>query len=306
MHAHGPLIDPRIGLATLGVVFASVGFGLVPFFARGLTDAGLAPHAVAMYRYLLASIVLLPIAWRWRHEAQTLLWGFAVGVVMALGWVAYVHAIRVAPVSTVGVLYMTYPVFTLLFAWLFFAEHPALRAMLAAAIIVGAALLVMSPGAAQTEHVPALLLSLLAPAGFGLGITVLVHRLTRIPPLARVAIVSAGSMVGLLPLILTTEAAALIPGDTDGWLMVIGIGLGTALIPQLVYSICSPLVGTARTAIAGAVELPVMFLVGWLAFGEALSVAQWIACAMVIGAILVTPAKRARSVAATLRPEDEG
>jgi len=61
------------------------------------------------------------------------------------------------------------------------------------------------------------------------------------------------------------------------------------------------MVGTARTAIAGSIELPVMFLVGWAAFGEVLNVAQLVACALVITAIVLTPAKRARSVAATLR-----
>jgi hypothetical protein len=39
-----------IPLATALVVFASVGFGSVPFFVRGLVEAGLAPHAVAFYR----------------------------------------------------------------------------------------------------------------------------------------------------------------------------------------------------------------------------------------------------------------
>lgn len=295
--------DPRLGLATLGVLFASACFGLVPLFARSLTDAGMAPHAVALYRYVLATLVLSSIAWRWRHEWRTLLWGFGVGVVMSLGWVAYVRAVQVAPVSTVGVLYMTYPVFTVLFAWLFFSDRPALRAVIAALMIVAAAGLVMTPGAVAPQHVPALLLSLLAPAGFGLGISVLVHRLTRIPALARVSIVSMGSVVGLMPLIVATPVEALIPADLQGWWMVVGIGLATALVPQLIYTVCSPMVGTARTAIAGSVELPVMFLVGWAAFGEALNMAQVVACGLVILAIVLTPAKRARSVAATLRKD---
>jgi drug/metabolite transporter (DMT)-like permease len=86
-------------------------------------------------------------------------------------------------------------------------------------------------------------------------------------------------------------------------MLAIGIGLGTALIPQLVYTVCSPRVGTARTAMAGSIELPVMFLIGWLAYGEALHPAQAAACALVLGAIALTPSRRARSVAATLRED---
>ena len=63
-----PSLEQHPALATLGVVLAAVCFGLVPLFARGLTDAGMAPHAVALYRYVLASAVLAPVAWRWRHE----------------------------------------------------------------------------------------------------------------------------------------------------------------------------------------------------------------------------------------------
>lgn len=294
-----PQISPRIGLATLGVVLASVGYGLVPIFARSLTDAGMAPHAVAFYRYVLAGTLLLPVVWRWRHEARTLGWGLLAGMMMGLGWAGYVRAIEVVPVSTAGVLYMTYPAFTLLLSWALFGDKPTLRGLLAAGMIVAAAGFVSTPGSIPPEQIPLLLMSLGAPVGFGFGIAVLVHRLTRIPALARIGIISAGSVVGLLPLVVTTDLAALLPVNGDGWLMVVAIGLGTALIPQLVYTVCSPMIGTARTAMAGSIELPVMFMVGWVFFAETLHITQIAALALVLLAITLTPAKRARSIAAT-------
>lgn len=284
-------------LALLGVILASIGFGLVPLFARSLTDQGMAPHAVALYRYTLATLLLAPLAWRWRHRGRVLVWGLAAGLLMGLGWAAYVRAVEVVPVSTAGVLYMTYPAFALAFAWALFGERPQARAIIAALVILGAAALVTGPGNVEPQHLPALLMSLAAPAGFGLGIAVLVHRLPEVPALVRIGIVSAGSVLGLAPLALATPLDALLPVDAAGWGMVAGIGLGTALIPQLLYTICSPVVGTARTAVAGSVELPVMFAIGWFAFGEALGPPQWIACALVLGAILLSPARRPRSVA---------
>ena len=298
-----PITDPaRLGLATLGVVAASVGFGLVPLFARGLTEGGMAPQAVALYRYVLASAVLAPFVWRCRRQWPTLVWGLATGVLMAQGWVAYVRAIEVVPVSTAGVLYMTYPAFTLALSWLLFGDRPARRSMVAAGMIVVAAAIVMTPGAVDPALIPLLLLSLAAPAGFGLGISVLVHRMPAIPPLARIGIVSMGSVLGLLPLVQATPAAALLPADPHGWLLVLGIGLGTALVPQLIYTVCSPVIGTARTAVAGSIELPVMFAVGWLAFGEPLGGAQAVACLLVLAAIALTPARQARSIAAQHDP----
>jgi drug/metabolite transporter (DMT)-like permease len=291
------------GLATLGVIAASVGFGLVPYFARTLTAEGMAPHAIAFFRYAFAAIVLLPFVWRARARWRALLWGLIAGVGMGVGWIGYVRAVEIVPVSTAGILYMTYPVFTLLIAWLVFGDTPGRRAVLASLMIIAAAAIATSPGAVTADHVPALILSLAAPLGFGFGINVLVHKLTVLNPVARIACVSLGSVLGLLPLMVATPVAAQFPDSASGWWLVAGIAFGSALVPQLLYTVAAPVIGTARTAIAGSFELPTMFLVGWFAFAEPIGAAQWIACAIVIAAIALTPGKSIRSVAANVAVE---
>ncbi|MGJ8571248.1 MAG: hypothetical protein ACSHXI_11185 [Hoeflea sp.] len=84
-----------------------------------------------------------------------------------------------------------------------------------------------------------------------------------------------------------------------------GIAFGSALIPQLLYTVAAPVTGTARTAIAGSFELPTMFLVGWFVFAEPVGAAQWIACAIVISAIALTPGKSIRSIAANIAVDRE-
>jgi drug/metabolite transporter (DMT)-like permease len=293
------------GLATGGIILASIGFGLVPYFARTLTDEGMAPHAVAFFRYAIAASVLLPFVWQARANRTALVWGLCAGVAMGIGWVGYVRAVEIAPVSTVGVLYMTYPVFTLLIAWLVFGDRPRCRAVLASLMIIAAAILASSPAAVPAEHLPALLLSLAAPLGFGFGINVLVHKLVALRPLARISCVSLGSVLGLLPLLAATPVEAVFPATVDGWWLVAGIALGSALVPQLLYTVCAPVIGTARTSIAGSVELPTMFLAGWFAFAEPVGIAQWIACAIVISAIVLTPGRAVRSIAAPVDAESD-
>ncbi|PHR22663.1 MAG: EamA family transporter [Hoeflea sp.] len=285
------------GLATVAVVAASVGFGLVPYFARSLTAEGMAPHAIAFYRYAFAAIVLVPFVLRARAQWIPLLWGFAAGMAMGLGWVGYVRAVEVAPVSTAGVLYMTYPIFTLVIAWLMFGDVPQRRAILAALMIVVAALLATSPDVISADQVPALVLSLAAPLGFAFGINVLVHKLSVLTPVLRIASASLGSVFGLLPLMAATPVAGLVPVTASGWWLVVGIAFGSALVPQLLYTVAAPVIGTARTAIAGSFELPTMFLVGWFAFAEPVGLSQWIACAIVVSAIALTPGRSIRSVA---------
>lgn len=290
-------------LAVVGVLFASVCFGLVPYFSRGLTEQGVAPFAVAFYRYIVPAVLLLPVLVVHRTAWREICWGLAVGVVMGLGWIGYVTALKTLPASTVGVLYMTYPVFTLIIAWALFADTPTRRAFLASGLIILAAIIAGSPASVPVEHIPTLLISLAAPFGFGFGISVLVHRLSRIAPLARIASVSLGSVLGLLPLMLNADVSTLFPEGQSDWVLIIGIGLVTALVPQLVYTICSPLIGASQTAVVGSIELPTMFAVGFFAFGEAITTAQAIACALVIGAIAITRSRVTRTVTTVIAKE---
>ena len=75
------------------------------------------------------------------------------------------------------------------------------------------------------------------------------------------------------------------------WQLIAGLALFTALLPQLVYSRFAPEIGAPRASVAGSVELPTMFLVGWLMLGDVIGWAQWLACLMITTAILVTPAR---------------
>ena len=292
-------------LAVAGVLFASICFGFVPYFSRGLTDQGLAPYAVAFYRYILAAIILIPAILKYRSNWREIVWGMVAGSVMGLGWVGYVTALETVPASTVGVLYMTYPVFTIVIAWALFGDRPTRRSIVAAGLIVVAAIIAGSPASVPPDQIPTLLVSLAAPFGFGFGICVLVHRLSRIAPLARIASISLGSVIGLAPLILTSEVGEILPKGGSDWFLIVGIGLVTALIPQLIYTVCSPIIGATRTAVIGSIELPTMFAVGVLAFGEVITAAQAIACALVLGAIAMTQSRSTRTVTTVISKEPE-
>ena len=292
-------------LAVAGVLFASICFGFVPYFSRGLTDQGLAPYAVAFYRYILAAIILIPAILKYRSNWREIVWGMVAGSVMGLGWVGYVTALETVPASTVGVLYMTYPVFTIVIAWALFGDRPTRRSIVAAGLIVVAAIIAGSPASVPPDQIPTLIVSLAAPFGFGFGICVLVHRLSRIAPLARIASVSLGSVIGLAPLILTSEVGEILPKGGSDWFLIVGIGLVTALIPQLIYTVCSPIIGATRTAVIGSIELPTMFAVGVLAFGEVITAAQAIACALVLGAIAMTQSRSTRTVTTLISKEPE-
>ncbi len=291
-----------VTLATFAAVLAAVGFGTVPFFAKNLTNAGMAAQAVAFYRYVLVCIALLPFLAIQPVTRSGAVWGILCGAAMGIGWSGYVKAIEIIPVSTVGVLYMTYPMFTVLIAWVWFRQQPNLRSILAAVTVVTAAAIVMTPAAVGTEESFAFLVALTAPVTFGFAINVLVQKLSSIPPLSRIASVALGAVLGLLPLVLSLESNMLLPASASDWRMIIGIAVVTALIPQLLYVVSAPRIGAAKIAMAGSVELPTMFLIGWISFDESITSAHFVAAVLVLAAVIITPTCQALPTVSSLTP----
>ncbi len=296
-YTHSLTREPGVLLPTCVVLLSCFCFGTIPYFAKTLTDSGMASYAVAFYRYGLSALILFPILLRLpAAQLKTVIWGVTSGVAVGLGWVGYVSALKTVPVSTVGVLYMTYPVFTILIGWLWFQDKPSNRALYATAIVIAAAVIASSPAAVEPRHLPAMLVSLTAPISFGLGINILVHKLTPIHALARVASFALGASVSLLPLLILSEPRAVLPQDIAGWQLIAGLAVGTALLPQLLYTMFAPMIGAARSAMAGSIELPTMFFIGWFTLGEVIGPAQWLACLLITLAILMTPARATRNL----------
>ncbi len=275
------------------VGFSSVCFGLVPFFARSLTEAGIAPPAIAFFRYMFAAVLLLPFL-RFRGAAgRASLWGYVSGFCVGLGWVGFVKALALLPVAVSGVLYMTYPMFTLLIGWALFQDRPAFRSILGGALILIAAVLAAgAPGGAGRIGLVAVLLALAAPLAFGFAINVLAHKLAALMPLSRMAIFALGAATSLVPLILTYPRSAVLPATPGHWGLALGLGLFAALIPHLIYVTFVPRIGGARAAALGSIELPTMFAVGWIAFGEAVGLKEALAGVLVLTAICLTPARQ--------------
>ena len=283
----------QLVLSTLFVILSSIGFGTVPFFAKSLSEAGMASPAIAFYRFALTALVLIPFLHFGKGMRMATFWGLLAGIGMGIGWIGYVRALDTMPVSTLGVLYMTYPLFTVLIAWLGFHDYPTIRSLASVALIFLAAFVALSPTATGVISLSILFFAFLAPLGFGFAINVLTNILIQLPPLSRIACVSLGSVLGIAPLILSLEPESILPSSTAAWWLIAGIALITALIPQLVYTVNAPRIGAARTAVAGSIELPTMFVVAWIAFGESLNLLQLIAGIIVVMAIIITPTQEA-------------
>jgi drug/metabolite transporter (DMT)-like permease len=287
---HASLAGP--GAATAGIVAASVCFGLVPLFARELQAAGMADAAIAFSRYAFSTLVLLPFLPRARAKRGPAAIMVGTGVLMSLGWLGYLDALRTLPVASAGVIYMSYPLFALLLGWLLAGAAVGWRGWLAGAMILGGAALLAEGGALAGAGPLALLKALTAPLTFGLGIVILSSFMNGLTAPERMVCATLGAVLGMTPLLIATPVAGFLPASGAGWLMVAGLALATALIPQMLYVSAAPRVGPGRAAAAGSVELPTMLAIGALAFGEVLGPREIAAAALVLAAILTAPAVR--------------
>jgi drug/metabolite transporter (DMT)-like permease len=279
--------------ATLAIAATGVAYGFTTFFARRLTEVGLAPATVAFSRFALVALVLAPSLWSRNLERRAITWGFASGAAMSVGWIAYVAGIEQGDVALAGVAYMTYPLFTLLSLAVCFGHRLGARQVLGGLAVVGAAALALRAGSSG-GGLP--LVTFAAPATFGFATAVLTERLTPLRPTERLATVATGASLALVPIVGRLPVDAVVPPDTGTWVEIIGLGVGAALIPMLVYSVAAPVVGAARSAVAGATELPTVLIIGGLLFGETLTGAHLAAAGLIGVAILVTPVTRSTHV----------
>lgn len=278
---------------TVFICLAALMFGTVPYFAKSLIEGGMTAPAVAFWRFALTGIAFAPFVWAARAERVAIAWAVSAGVALGLGWIGYASALASLPVATAGVIYMTYPLFTVALGWAWFGYPPTARAVLAALLVVGGAAVSSASGPVTLADAPAMALALTAPLGFAYGIAVLTMKLSALSVLPRMASVQLGAALALLPLA-GASWQTILPSTPSGWWLVAGAAVVTALIPQIMYTIWAPRIGATRTAVAGSVELPTMFLVGLLAFSEPLGPGQWAACAMILAALFLAPARPSR------------
>ncbi|MTI43163.1 EamA domain-containing membrane protein RarD [Roseibium hamelinense] len=289
-----PVLSVRA--ATVIIAATAICFGLVPLFARELSAAGVGPASVALYRYGFSAVLLLPFLPFERRKAGGALLLIGAGAVLGLSWIGYLEAITLVPVAAAGVVYMSYPVFAMVFAWILLNQTPTWQSFAAAGLIVLAAALLLDPGSVSSDVMFALLWAVPAPVAFGFVIVLLSGLSKELSPVERTACGLAGSILGLLPMAFQEAGGNLLPSEMSVWMLVLAMGLLTAVIPQVLYAFACQRVGAMRAAAAGSFELPTMFAVGYLFFGEAIGLREGVSAILVLTAILIAPAVRSAPV----------
>ncbi|MGE0151204.1 MAG: DMT family transporter [Reyranellaceae bacterium] len=176
----------------------------------------LPPASLAFWRWAGALLLMLAFSAGplWRHRAAALrewpdmlfLGGLGMGI---CGAAVYLGAATTSA-TNIGLIYAASPVLIILFARLFYGETMGGRQMLGVGLCLAGVLAVIGRGQVETflglRFTIGDLLILAAAIGWAVYSVVLKHRPSALPPTARLAAITIGGLLSLLPFVLLEPA----------------------------------------------------------------------------------------------------
>lgn len=294
------LADADLGL--LLVAIGAIGFGCRPLFARlGFAD-GISPALAGLLTLAPTALVCLPptidfLAREGRSAAgrARALFALLAGVFVAIGSLAYMHALELLPVATTTVIYFSYPLFVVLLGWLVSRIRPDATTLAAAVLIVAGCAAMVLPGLGAGADPRALLIAFAAPLSYAVLLLLLARRLVALPLLARMGLITLGASLVLVPSTGVAGFAVLPDLGATGWIGLAGLVVICGFIPQLTTTLGVPRAGADRAAIAGGLELVTALAVGFLALGEPMALRELAGALAIAAAVLIARPRRVRA-----------
>lgn len=255
---------------------------------HGVTTS-LGPIEIALLRYGIPALVLLPVLLRVGLRPTALSWR-AHAMLVAGGGLPFgllvLAGAQFAPAAHIGVFMAgTMPVFTALAClWLLGEPIARMRWLGFACILAGVAWLALAgtaqaPGAWRGDVL--FLLAAVAWAGYTLA-----FRGSGLTPWQAAAVVNMWSLFGLLLILPWTGAARLFTAPWhDLALQAAGQGVLAGLLGIIVYMAAVARLGSSRAALSSALVPPLTALGASMLLGEAVGTATWWAAGLVAAGI---------------------
>tara|TARA_R110002095_G_C4237784_1_gene238654 strand:+ start:1140 stop:2027 length:888 start_codon:yes stop_codon:yes gene_type:complete len=283
------------------VLMAAFFYGLNPFFAQLLFREGLGAEMVSLYRFILPamffSFFLRTARENWSESCRSLILGVASGIAIF----GYFHAMETIPAATAILIYYSYPVFSVLIGWIVFSRVPSQNALISAALVAIAASLTIRPEALPADVLLSVAACFLAPLAVATQVQYLSNPRKSIPATNRMAWITIGHIMVLLPITMWVAPVHVLPVSLTGVMSVLGIALLAAAIPQILFMVGAPRSCADKNALTGSLELVVALLTGAILLGESLDRLELTAMALIVLALFIKQVKNKPMVEAVAR-----
>ena len=281
-----------VRVASALIVFAACCFGSITLFAIVATRDGATLLALLTWRYVLAILMLIPVAGRAvvavhnRRRSWPLI-VFAGGAQAAIAYLS-LAALEYMSAATLAFLFYTYPAWVALIAAVRRTEPlTPIRLGALALSLTGIVIMVGSPWAAPIP-LPGLLLALGSAFLYAVYIPVVARVQQGVEPAAATVYICIGA--GAVYLVAGAATGAL--GDlalpsVPAWLAAGGIALLSTVLGFIAFLRALPILGTVRTAIICTVEPFYTAVAAALLFAQPLTAATIVGGALIAAAVVL-------------------
>lgn len=292
-----PLFKNKRSLGLFYAIFSAATFGLIPLFSLPVIHSGISTETTLVYRFGVATLILLPIIYFSGHSLYVkladLLKLAGVSTLYMLAVLLFFNAFTHLPSSIVATLQYLYPVMVMLIMIGFFGEKFNWRIVLAVGLsVTGVAFLSQSPGSEESIEPGAaadagnyffgIILALVSGLCNALYIVSLkVARLSHINSLVMTFYVMGfGGLYSFINALFNgTLQWITTPAELGLAFM---LALVTAVLSNLTLILAVQYVGPTMVSILGVMEPLTAVTCGILVFGEPLSIQ------LVLGIIIIS------------------
>ncbi len=279
------------------VLASATAFGTLAIFAKLGYAAGLGTEQTLAFRFLLAAIGMVALAFALgqnplRLGRKQLLTLFGLGAIVYTGQsLTYFIALRTLEASLVVLIAYIYPSLVVVAGWLFLRRAVSVWHGIALAMsFAGVALLL---GGARFHLswplVVPLVLAIASPTIYTGYILIGERVMTSVPAVAASAVIMSGAAIAFCALAALNHQLAF-PANARGW----AVGVGIALIPTMIaislFLAGLPRIGAARAALLSTWEPVVTVFLAVVVLGDRLSFVQVLGGVLVIVAVIVVQA----------------
>ncbi len=287
----------KISSRTIGLfcgAIAAAAYGLNPLFAVPLYKMGLTPVMVLFFRFLLASVMLLPVLLIKRiplaidrKEAWASCLG---GALMVASSLCLYSSFNYMDIGLAMTILFVYPVMVAVIMSCFFGEKNSWSTVASIALaLIGLMFItcIGKPPKAGAITLTGVLLSLGSSLSYALYIVAVRKTAMHNMPSEKLTFYTVVFGTPMFFVLVKFGMALIVPAQLAAW----GCLLGVAFIPTIIalafMAISIDKVGATPTAILGVLEPVTGLLVGILLYGERLTVYSTVGIILIFAAVLL-------------------
>lgn len=263
------------------ILMSALGFGLSPMLAQLLLQQGLSPEAVALFRFLIPTLIVLPCLRSRECRSAEYRRTVVIGAIAGCGMLAYFYCFVLLPATTVILIYYSYPMFAMVIGWIAFQRPMTRNRVIASAMILLAVMLMLEPSATQ-QPLWMLLLAFAAPLSFALLMNYFAKPVAALSPRGRMSGSLAGHMLVLVPAYLVSDQSFSLPASESVLGLILAIGTLAAALPQYLFARGCMATSIERIATLSSTEVVFALLFSMLFLGSGIERVEMIASGLIL------------------------